>query len=69
VISTHAPEADQIDARALQRPKSSLYDWYGKGAGLRGRKAHSTIGMEKGLGSILHELPLQVVQENGERSK
>lgn len=54
MISTRAPEADQIGIGAPQRPKSSLYGWDGNGEGVS-RPKSSLYGWDgNGEGLNIH---------------
>ena len=46
MISTHAPDADQIGAGALKRPKSSLYGWLENGEGLTTYRSRVSLCIE-----------------------
>jgi hypothetical protein len=56
VISTHAPEADQVGAGVLQRPKNSLNDWSTNGEGLTPSCPQKMVGASQGGEQYLSSL-------------
>lgn len=54
MILTHAPEANQFGAGALQRPKSSLYGGFRNGEGLTDFGGHVRIGTKSMAGERVH---------------
>ena len=64
MISTHAPEADQIGAGVLQRPKNSRYGWSENGEGLKHRPEHFiwSRGWGKTSMNALYLLPRNTIE-------